>query len=324
MISPVSPRGDSVELDSTLAQDAAGAPLALELGVSGDIPGPSEPVALSQWQLFIRRFRRHKFAIFSLFVLIVLFVLSFSASWIAPFPKGQTDLLARNLSPSSDHWLGTDEGGRDILTDVLYGGQISLRIGISVALVSTLLGTTFGALAGLYGKWVDQILMRLTDLFLLVPLIAVLAVALERFGKKPNTVVLVLAGLFWMQIARVVRGLTLSLREKEFVEGARAAGASGPRIILRHILPNCIGPIMVNLTLQIAVAIIAESTLSFLGFGVQRPDISWGTMLNDNRGNYENHIHTLLAPGLAILLTVLCVNALGDGLRDAFDPHAKH
>jgi peptide/nickel transport system permease protein len=324
VISPVSPRGDSIELDSTLAQDAGGAPLALELGIGPEGAGPSEPVALSQWQLFIRRFRRHKFAIFSLIVLIVLFVLCFSAPWIAPFPKGDTDLLSRNLPPSSEHWLGTDEGGRDVLTDLLYGGQISLRIGVSVALVSTLLGTTFGALAGLYGKWIDQVLMRLTDLFLLLPLVAVLAVALERFGKKPNTVVLVLAGLFWMQIARVVRGLTLSLKEKEFVEGARAAGASGPRIILRHILPNCIGPIMVNLTLQIAVAIISESTLSFLGFGVQRPDISWGTMLNDNRGNYDEQIHTLLAPGFAILLTVLCVNAFGDGLRDAFDPHAKH
>lgn len=325
MISPVSPRGDSVELDSTVAQDAAGAPLALELGVEGgDVTGPTEPVALSQWQLFTRRFKRHKFAIVSMFILLLLFVLCFSAPWITDFPKGKTDLLARNESPSSEHWFGTDEGGKDVFTDVLYGGQISLRIGLSVAIVSTLVGTAFGALAGLYGKWIDQILMRLTDLFLLVPLIAVLAVALERFGKKPNTVVFVLAGLFWMQIARVVRGLTLSLKEKEFVEGARAAGASGPRIVLRHILPNCIGPIMVNLTLQIAVAIIAESTLSFLGFGVQRPDISWGTMLNDNRDNFDETIHTLLFPGFAILITVLCVNALGDGLRDAFDPHAKH
>jgi peptide/nickel transport system permease protein len=324
MISPVSPRGDSVALDSTVAQDQGGAPLALELGTEGLPPGPGDPVALSQRQLFFRRFKRHKLAIASLVVLIVLFVLCFSADLIADYPKGQTDLLARNESPSAEHWFGTDEGGKDVFTDILYGGQISLRIGIGVALVATFLGTTVGAVAGLYGKWIDQLLMRTTDLFLLLPAVAVLAVSLERFGKRPNTVVLVLAGLFWMQIARVVRGLTLSLKEKEFVEGARAAGASGPRIVLRHILPNCIGPIMVNLTLQIAVAIIAESTLSFLGFGVQRPDISWGTMLNDNRDNFDETIHTLLFPGFAILITVLCVNALGDGLRDAFDPHAKH
>jgi len=211
-----------------------------------------------------------------------------------------------------------------MFTRVLYGGQISLRIGIGVAVVSTLLGTVAGAVAGLYGKWADQILMRATDLFLILPAIAILAVSLKRFGQDPNKIVLVLAGLFWMQIARVVRGVTLSLREKEFVEGARAAGAGGPRIILRHILPNCLGPIMVNLTLQIAVAIITESTLSFLGYGVAKPDYSWGSLLYDARAKYSHDIHLVLFPGFAILLTVLAVNALGDGLRDALDPHAKH
>jgi peptide/nickel transport system permease protein len=317
------PLDDGLEIDSRVAPDAMGAPLAVELGVT-DLDVYAEPVALSQWQLFFRRFKRHKFAIFSLLVLIVLTVLCFGAGIWAPAEKDAgTDLTNRNKPPSADHWFGTDEGGRDILTDVLYGGQLSIRIGVSVAVVATLVGTTFGAIAGLYGKWVDQLLMRFTDLFLLLPAIAVLAVALERYGQRPNTVVLVLAGLFWMQIARVVRGLTLSLKEKEFVEGARAAGAGGPRIILRHILPNCIGPIMVNLTLQIAVAIIAESTLSFLGFGIERPDVSWGNMLAENKSNYDDSIHTLLFPGFAILITVLCVNAFGDGLRDAFDPHSQ-
>lgn len=317
------PLDDGLEIDTRIAQDMEGAPLAVELGVT-DLDVHAEPVALSQWQLFFRRFKRHKFAIFSLFVLVVLTVLCFGAGIWAPAEKDAgTDLTNRNNPPSSDNWFGTDEGGRDILTDVLYGGQLSIRIGVSVALVSTLLGTATGAIAGLYGKWVDQLLMRFTDLFLLLPAIAVLAVALERYGQRPNTVVLVLAGLFWMQIARVVRGLTMSLKEKEFVEGARAAGASGPRIILRHILPNCIGPIMVNLTLQIAVAIIAESTLSFLGFGIERPDVSWGNMLAENKSNYDDAIHTLLFPGFAILITVLCVNAFGDGLRDAFDPHSQ-
>ena len=319
------PLDDGLELDSRVAADQPGAPLAVELGVT-DLDVHADPVALTQWQLFFRRFKRHKFAIFSLLVLVVLTVLCFGAGIWAPADQAAgPDLFNRNKPPSSDNWFGTDEGGRDILTDVLYGGQLSIRIGVSVALVSTLLGTTTGAIAGLYGKWVDQLLMRTTDLFLLLPGIAVLAVALERYGQKPNTVVFVLAGLFWMQIARVVRGLTMSLKEKEFVEGARAAGAGGPRIILRHILPNCIGPIMVNLTLQIAVAIIAESTLSFLGFGVERPDVSWGNMLAENKSNYDDAIHTLLFPGFAILLTVLCVNAFGDGLRDAFDPHSnKH
>jgi peptide/nickel transport system permease protein len=157
-----------------------------------------------------------------------------------------------------------------------------------------------------------------------MPGIAILALALQRFGGSPLTVTLVLAALFWMWIARVVRGQTLALKEKEFVEAARAVGASGPRIMGRHILPNCVGPIVVNATLQVAVAIITESTLSFLGFGVQPPTTSWGNMLADAKGFFNINSHLLYFPGIAILVTVLAVNTLGDGLRDALDPHAKH
>jgi peptide/nickel transport system permease protein len=283
-----------------------------------------EAVALTQWQLFRRRFLRHRLAVASMIVLILLYVACFTAQWIAPFPKNQQDLLIGAMSPSTSHWLGTDELGRDMLTEILYAGQISLRIGVAIALLSTFVGTMFGVLAGYYGRWVDQLLMRMTDLFLIMPAIAVLALALKRFGGSPLTVTLVLAGLFWMWIARVVRGQTLSLKEKEFVEAARAIGASGPRIIMRHIVPNCIGVIVVNATLQVAVAIITESTLSFLGFGVQPPTTSWGNMLADAEGYFNNNTHLLYFPGLAILLTVLAFNALGDGLRDALDPHAKH
>jgi peptide/nickel transport system permease protein len=318
------PVDDGFEIDTRVAPDEGGAPLAaIELGVT-DLDVAAEPVAMSQWQLFIRRFKHHKLAIASLIVLVLIFVMSFGAGWIAPYPRFEhSNLLIRDQGPSRDHIMGTDDLGRDLFTRVLYGGQISLRIGIGVALVSTMLGTVAGAVAGLYGKWADQVLMRATDLFLILPAIAILAVSLQRFGQDPNMIVLVLAGLFWMQIARVVRGVTLSLKEKEFVEGARAAGAGGPRIILRHILPNCMGPIMVNLTLQIAVAIITESTLSFLGYGVAKPDYSWGTLLYDARSKYDHDIHLVLFPGFAILLTVLAVNALGDGLRDALDPHSR-
>ena len=315
---------DGLAIDTAVAPDEPGAPLAAALEAAG-LEATAEPVPLSQRQLFLRRFKRHKLAIISLVVLILIFVLCFGASWFATSPSDQrSDLSLKNMPPSLDHPFGTDYNGRDMASRVLYGGQISLRIGVGVAIVSTLLGTTMGAIAGLYGKWIDQVLMRITDLVLILPAIAVLAVAFQRWEASPTTIVLVLAALFWMPIARVVRGLTLSLKEKEFVEGARAAGASGPRIILRHILPNCIGPIMVNLTLQIAVAIITESTLSFLGLGVAKPEISWGTLLYDARSSYNQNIHLILFPGMAILLTVLAVNALGDGLRDALDPHAKH
>jgi peptide/nickel transport system permease protein len=301
------------------------------MGMGAEIPeealgefglaGAPEPEPLSQWQLFYRRFKRHKMAVASLFILLLLFSMCWGVKWITPFEPGQQDLASSVEAPSRTHYFGTGKLGEDYFTEVLHAGQTSLRIGMTVAIISTTIGTILGAIAGFYGGWVDQILMRVTDLFLILPALAILAVAQQRFGSSPVMVSYVLAAVFWMAIARIVRGQTLAIREKEFVEAARAVGASGPRIMFRHVLPNCIGPIVVNATLAIAVAIILESTLSFLGFGV---DSSWGHLLQLAKGNYDDNTHLLYFPGLAILLTVLCVNALGDGLRDALDPHAKH
>ncbi len=297
----------------------------------------------SQWQLFRRRFVRHKLAMIGLVVLAILCLAVFFASvWV---PKDPTTLSPRTgvQPPSTEHWFGTDSLGRDYFARVIYAGQISLKIGLAVAVLSTFVGTVTGALAGFYGRWVDQVLMRVTDLFLIVPAIAVLAVAVKftqsnenpigrwiqdgpggnpRFGTD-TIIILVLAFLGWMSIARVVRGQILSVKEKEFIEAARAIGASNGRIIVRHLLPNCIGPIVVNATLAIAVAIVAESTLSFLGFGVRPPETSWGNMLQEARANISFNEHLLYFPGLFILLTVLCVNFVGDGLRDAFDPQSR-
>jgi len=287
-----------------------------------------EPTPRSQWQLFRRRFLRHRLAVAGVVVLILLIVFCFGAKYFAPYDKNHQDLLLGPTSPSKEHWMGTDQLGRDQLTEILYAGQISLKIGLAVALLSTAAGTIVGAAAGYYGRVWDQLLMRLTDLFLVVPAIAVLAVALKYFGNsgfdQTTVIIFVLAGLGWMYIARVVRGQVLSLKEKQFVEAARAAGGSSARIVFRHILPNCIGPILVNATLAIAAAIITESTLSFLGFGVQPPETSWGNMLASAEGNFNQNTHLLYFPGLMILLTVLCVNFFGDGLRDAFDPQHKH
>lgn len=286
-------------------------------------PADFEPDARSQWQLSRRRFFRHRVAVVSVIVLLLLIVLCFSASWIAPYDKGEQDLLLGPTGPSGKHWFGTDNLGIDQLTTLLYAGQISLKIGLAVAFFSTIIGTIIGSVAGYFGKVSDQLLMRATDLFLVVPQIAVLAIALRKFGHTVNWIIIVLAALGWMYVARIVRGQVLSIKEKEYVEAARASGASSARIIVRHILPNCIGPILVNATLAIAGAIITESTLSFLGFGIQIPDESWGHMLSSAEGNFAIHTHLLYFPGLMILLTVLCVNFLGDGLRDAFDPQAK-
>jgi peptide/nickel transport system permease protein len=287
-------------------------------------PG-AEPVARTNWQLFRRRFFRHKLALISMVVLFVLIVVCFGASWIAPFPKNETNLLIIPGGPSAHHWFGTNQAGQDMLTQVLYGGQISLKIGLAVAFFSTIVGVIVGAMAGFYGGWIDQGLSRFTDLFLIVPELAILGVAIQRLGRSDNAFIIVLAALGWMYIARVVRGQVLSLKEKEFVEAARASGASGTRIIVRHILPNCIGPIMVNATLAIAAAVIAETTLTYLGLGLQPPATSWGILLNQAEGavTSTSQFYLVFFPGLFLVLTVLSVNFVGDGLRDAFDPQSQ-
>jgi peptide/nickel transport system permease protein len=278
-----------------------------------------DPVARTQWQLFRRRFFRHRLAILGLVLLLALVIVCFGAPWIAPF-ENAPDLLEEVAGPSRKHWFGVDLIGTDYLTACLYAGRISLKVGLFVSLISTVLGTLTGAVAGYFGRLPDQILMRVTDMFLLLPSLAVLAIALKQFGTKDYTIILVLAGLGWMGIARIVRGQVLALKEKEFVEAARAIGCSHARVIVRHIIPNLVGPIMVNASLAVAGAIIAESTLAFLGFGVH----SWGKLLADGRESFATKPYLLYFPGLLIILVTLAVNFVGDGLRDAFDPQAKH
>jgi peptide/nickel transport system permease protein len=303
-------------LDLAPDQSPAGVPFELRPG--------EEAVARSQWKLFWRRFLRHRMAVVSIFVLLLIMVCCFGAKWIAPYPKNHQDLLLGPVPPNGQHWFGTDELGRDQLTEILYAGQISLSIGLAVALISTVIGTALGAIAGYFGGWWDQLLMRLTDLFLVVPAIAILAIAIKKLGNHSSTIIYILAALGWMYIARVVRSQVLSIKEKEFIEAARASGASHRRVIARHLLPNTVGPILVNTTLAIAAAIVTESTLSFLGFGVQPPTTSWGRMLSDAHGYVGTpKAYLIYFPGLALLLVVLSVNFIGDGLRDAFDPQSR-
>jgi peptide/nickel transport system permease protein len=288
--------------------------------------------------LFWRRFVEHKLAVAAAVVLVLLYLMAIFAPLLAPYQLNPTldakTLLEARHGPSLHHLFGTDELGRDQLTRVLYAGRISLLVGLSVALVSTIFGTALGSVAGYFGGWVDQLLMRFTDLFLVVPALAVLMMAQKGLSQKAvfghhfsstNLIIIVLSFLFWQTISRVVRGVFLSLKEKEFVEAARASGASSLRIITRHMLPNTIGPIAVNTTLVVGLAILTESTLSFLGFGVQPPTVSWGNMLAQSEGAVGTQLAYLVYfPGLAILVTVLAVNFLGDGMRDAFDPQSVH
>jgi len=302
---------------------AAAQPLPVETA-RGPAPTPvGADRVLSTKQLAWRRFKRHKLAIASLIILILLGLACIFVFVISPYNFHEQDLLSPIQGPSGEHFFGTDVLGRDQFTRVLYGGRISLAVGLTVALSAAIIGGVVGAIAGYYGGWIDNILMRVTDLFLAIPFLVILIIASHALGGSLFDIILILSLFFWMPDARIVRGVFLSLKEKEFVEAARSSGASNTRIIFYHMLPNAMGPIIVNVTLLVAAAILTESALSFLGFGVQPPTPTWGNMLNTSRNFTQLAPWLVWFPGLAILITVLCVNFLGDGLRDALDPHQK-
>ena len=282
-----------------------------------------EVAARSQWSYARSRFLRHRLAVVSLIVLILIGLPGAFAPQIAPYGYDQIELQDSSLSPTLEGWhlFGTDQLGRDYLSRVLYGIRTSLWVAVFVALVSTAIGTAIGAVAGYYGGRVDNLLMRFTDLVLTLPGLAVLLTASVFFGSgEPLQIGLILALLFWTGLARIVRGLFLSLRETEFVEAARAAGASDLRVIVRHMLPNCVGPIIVSTTLIVAAAILVEAALSFLGFGIQPPDAALGKLISDGQSEGFELWWLVTFPGLVITVIALCVNFVGDGLRDALDP----
>jgi peptide/nickel transport system permease protein len=310
-------------VDRTPAPASVAIPIAI--GAGAGAPASVEALGLeehglSQRALVWRRFRRHKLAMASIIILVLMGLAVALAPLLTPYSFSEQHLDQLLQGPSAEHWLGTDQLGRDELTRLLYGGRVSLLVGLGVALVSAVVGTLAGAAAGYYGGRIDNAVMRLTDLFLSIPLLVILIIASRATGGHTLDIVLVVSLGLWMFLARIVRGLFLSLREKEFVEAARALGASDARIIFRHMMPNALGVIIVNITLTVAIAILTESLLSFLGFGIQPPTPTWGNMLEDGRSLMTIAPWLVWFPGLAILLVVLCVNFLGDGLRDALDP----
>ncbi|MDX6480378.1 MAG: glutathione transport system permease protein [Gaiellaceae bacterium] len=274
----------------------------------------------SQWSYARSRFFRHRLALMGLFGLAVIFLSGAFAHWVAPFPYDGVGFTTILKPPSWTHLFGTDELGRDELSRIIYGIRTSTEVGVFVALASTVIGVILGAIAGYYGSWIDNLLMRLTDLFLTLPFLAILLTAAKLLGTANQwQIVALFTFFFWTGIARIVRGVFLSLREKEYVEAAKASGASDSRIMFRHILPNTLGPIVVNATLAIGTAILTESALSFLGFGLKPPTASLGLLIA-NGENFPFSWWLTITPGLVIILVVLCVNLVGDGLRDALDP----
>ncbi len=273
----------------------------------------------SQGQLVLRRFMQHKAAVVSLVVLACVVLLAYvgGAVWRYDFGEFTPDL---SDPPSWQHPFGTDAQGRDQFAQVLRGTQISLQIAVLVAFFSTLVGTLWGAVAGYFGGLVDTVMMRIADLILTLPLLVVAAMLAHRFGGSWWLISLVIAGLYWAYVSRVSRGVVLSLREKEFIEAARALGASDARIVLRHLVPNALGSIIVNATILIAVAILLETALSYLGFGVRPPDTSLGSLVNEAQTALTTRPWLFYFPGLFIILIALTINFIGDGLRDALDP----
>jgi len=289
---------------------------------------PTTQAHRSIWQIVLRQFLRHRMAVIAVFVLLAVGLSALLAPLISPQDPLKTQAANNLLPPSREHFFGTDDMGRDVLSRILYGGRVSLTVGFLATFVSLIFGLIIGGVSGYFGGLLDNILMRLTDLFLSFPTLFVLILLSSllretrmnflRSGMLP--VVFVIALLSWMGLARLVRASFLSLREQEFVESARAVGAGNLRIIVRHILPNSLSAIIVNSTLFVAYSIITESGLSYLGFGVQPPTSTWGNMLN--RAQIYVYVAPWLGifPGLMIFLTVIAINYIGDGLRDALDP----
>ena len=288
-------------------------------------------VSISPWAEAWRRFKRHRMAYWSLWLLGLLALCVLLGPLIYKVGINDIDFKSRLAGPSWLHPLGTDDLGRDLLARVLYGGRISLAVGVAAMLMAITVGVFIGAVAGISRGWIDSVLMWVTDLFLSLPQLPLLLLLIflfrdplkKAFGLELGIFILIVAvigGFRWMPVARLVRAQFFSLREKEFVEAARALGASVPRQVVRHILPNSLGPVIVAATIDVAAAIIAESTLSFLGLGFP-PDIpTWGRILFDGRDYMDIAVHWALFPGLAIFITVLTINFIGDGLRDALDP----
>ncbi len=280
----------------------------------------TEIKSLSPGAMFWRQFQRHKPALICIFVLLLLAIACYSASVIAPYSFDAIDLRNTKQPPTMKHLMGTDDLGRDLLTRVLYGGRVSLSIGVFAALVGTIFGTLVGAIAGFYGNRIDNLLMRFTDIAYSIPTLPLLIV-ISAFTKSSLPIMILVIGLLsWMATARVVRGSVLSLKQQDFITASHMIGLTNRRIILRHIIPNILGPIVVGATLSVGAAIITESALSFLGLGVQPPTPSWGNMLQDSQTTMASKPWLTIFPGLAILITVLCINFIGDGLQDALDP----
>ncbi len=298
-----------------------------------EIAFDEKPVSI--WGMAMRRFMRHRLAMIGIIILTIFVTLSLLAPWIAPYEFDAVDLSNQFAPPSVQHLLGTDPLGRDIFTRLLYAGRISISIALIASLISTVIGVIVGAVAGFYGGWLDTLLMSFTDVMLTLPVLPLLLIAsqsLRQFTQLQQifgdllsvSIIIIIVVMFgWMGVTRLLYGSILSLKQSEFVEAARGLGAGSSRMIAVHLVPNSLAPIIVATTLNFGAFVVYEATLSFLGFGVTPPTPSWGNMLTDVQRYMVRDPMLAIYPGMCIFLTVLAINFIGDGLRDALDPRLK-
>lgn len=274
---------------------------------------------VSPWVNAWHRLRRNHLAVFGGIVLIALSLLCVIGPWFSPYGYEQTDLYNTFSSPSAKHWLGTDQLGRDLLTRLLFGGRISLMVGLVATFVALTIGVIYGAVAGFFGGKLDRVMMRIVDILYALPFTIFVILLMVFFGRNILLLFVAIGAVEWLTMARIVRGQIMSIKRMEFIEAARSLGLGTPRIIFRHMIPNILGPIIVYTTLTIPGVMLLEAFLSFLGLGVQPPMSSWGVLIKDGAERMEEYPWLLIFPGTIFSLTLFSLNFLGDGLRDALD-----
>jgi peptide/nickel transport system permease protein len=280
---------------------------------------------LTPMGIVYKRLKRNKMAVGALFLLLFFILMSLAAPLISPYDRDQIDMANAYNKPSMEHWLGTDDLGRDTFTRLLYGGRVSLSVGLVSTAISLLIGVFLGAIAGYAGGWVDNLIMRIVDVVMCFPFFVIAIAIAAVLGPSIYNVMLISGILSWTKICRIVRAEVMAIKGREFIEAAVSLGLESWEIIVKHILPNILAPIIVYATLGIATGILSEAGLSFLGLGVKQPQPSWGNMLASAQSLRSLRLHWWLwiTPGLMVLSTILSINILGDGLRDAFDPKLK-
>ncbi len=295
----------------------------LTASTSEVLPLAEAEVGTSLWRDAWHRLKKNKMAVASAVILALLSLASVLAPWIAPYSYEEQNLDLRAVAPRHGHWLGTDALGRDQLTRLLYGGRVSLMVGIVATGVALLIGVTYGAVSGFFGGKIDALMMRIVDIIYALPFTIFVILLMVFFGRDIRLLFIAIGAVEWLTMARIVRGQVQSLKKQEFIEAAHALGLRRRRIIFLHMIPNVLGPIIVYATLTVPAVMLLEAFLSFLGLGVQPPMSSWGLMIKDGADRMEECPWLLIAPGVTLAVTLFCLNFLGDGLRDALDVRAS-